>query len=76
MQTYAIYKVNDYEQVYLGDVQSDSKQDALSIASDMYLVPSWDLLAVLERAEMYHCKYCGQYHPIASKEWLCPLAPK
>lgn len=28
------------------------------------------------RAEMYLCRYCGQYHPTATKEWLCPLAPK
>jgi hypothetical protein len=26
--------------------------------------------------EMYLCRYCGQHHPISTKEWLCPLAPK
>lgn len=29
-----------------------------------------------EPPEMYLCKYCGQHHPIGSKEWICPLAPK
>ena len=28
-----------------------------------------------EPPEMYLCTYCGQYHPITTKEWFCPLDP-
>jgi hypothetical protein len=27
------------------------------------------------KAEMYYCKYCGNFHPVTSKEWFCPLDP-
>ncbi len=28
-----------------------------------------------EPAEMYYCEHCGQMHPIAGKEYYCPLDP-
>jgi hypothetical protein len=28
-----------------------------------------------EQPEMYLCPHCGQYHPIATKDYYCPLDP-
>jgi hypothetical protein len=43
----------------------------------MYTLEDLRDLALDDETEpsMYHCKYCGNYHMVAAKEYYCPLDP-